>query len=373
MRKENEQERLENLRSFNVLDTLREADYNDLTSLASYVCQTPISLVSLVDEDRQWFKAKVGLEADETPREHSFCSHAIAGEEDIMVVQDARMDERFRDNPLVVDNPNIVFYAGVPLVSPEGYALGTMCVIDRKTRELDIQQEKALKSIANQVTNLLVMRRQSQELQAQLDKNQFMTKEIHHRVINNLQLVLDLLHFQSANYPDLKEAFGQFPDRIKAIASIHKSLFDSTDDTVNLGSYLFELSKGIMSGLEQGTRSVDLDFDAAEIRLSSKKVLTFGILVNELITNSIKYAFEGRSENRISIEVRSADNGIIELEYKDNGKGFEEDDLNSEKSGFGQELIHSLVDELNGQAELDSNTECGTRYLIKSYPNLSFS
>jgi len=151
----NESQRLERLRRFGVLDTLPQEAFDHITALASAICGTPIALISLVDEDRQWFKSRVGLEAQQTPRELAFCAHAINTPNDLMEVKDALRDERFRDNPLVTDAPNIRFYAGMPIVTEDGLALGTVCVIDRQSRHLDDIQKQALRSLASLVLTLL--------------------------------------------------------------------------------------------------------------------------------------------------------------------------------------------------------------------------
>lgn len=165
--------RLEALRQYRILDTPAESDYDDITALAAYICDAPIALISLIDADRQWFKSKVGLEVDETARDVSFCTHAIQ-EIGIMVVNDARQDERFAANPLVTCAPNIRFYAGVPLMTPEGLPLGTLCVIDHEPRELSVAQEKTLEALARQVVMQLELRRVSAQLASALDRIQVM-------------------------------------------------------------------------------------------------------------------------------------------------------------------------------------------------------
>ena len=154
-----EERRLAALHSYSVLDTLSEAAYDDVALIAAEICETPIALISLVDAERQWFKAKIGLEVDETSRDVAFCAHAILDPTEVFTVPDAALDERFRDNPLVVADPSIRFYAGAPLVTSEGDALGTLCVIDRVPRELSARDEAALMALARQVVHLLELRK----------------------------------------------------------------------------------------------------------------------------------------------------------------------------------------------------------------------
>ena len=143
----NEASRLAALRHYGLLDTSAEQSFDDFAQLASLICDTPIALVTLVDADRQWFKAKVGLEVSETPREQAFCTYAILGRQ-VMVVEDATADVRFAGNPLVLSDPNIRFYAGAPLIDREGFGLGTLCVIDRQPRQLTEERRRALEALA---------------------------------------------------------------------------------------------------------------------------------------------------------------------------------------------------------------------------------
>ena len=157
-----EHARLEALRSYGVLDTPPEQLFDDVTKLAAQICGVPISAISLVDEERQWFKSIVGLDARETPRDAAFCAHAIL-EPEVMVVEDAATDRRFADNPLVLGDPGIRFYAGAPLVTPEGLALGSLCVIDSVPRELSDEQVEALRVLGRLVMTELELRIKLQE------------------------------------------------------------------------------------------------------------------------------------------------------------------------------------------------------------------
>ena len=154
----NDSARVAALERYAILDTEPEQAFDDLALLASYVCKTPIALISLVDEKRQWFKSKVGISASETPREIAFCSSAIQ-QLDLFIVPDTLQDERFRNNPLVVSEPNIRFYAGAPLITEDGYALGTLCVVDRAPRQMTAEQKDALRALSRLVLAQMEFRR----------------------------------------------------------------------------------------------------------------------------------------------------------------------------------------------------------------------
>jgi len=161
----NEKQRLKVLWQYDVLDTVPEEIFDDLTDLAAHICETPIALISLIDEDRQWFKSKIGVTISETSRDISFCAHAILNN-DLLIITDATQDERFKKNPFVTSDPKIRFYAGAPLITPDGHALGTLCVMDNVPRTLRSEQQQALRVLARHVVTQLELRRHARELAA---------------------------------------------------------------------------------------------------------------------------------------------------------------------------------------------------------------
>lgn len=191
----NEADRLKVLESYKILDTVGEQAFDDLTALAAQICGTPIALVSLVDAHRQWFKSKFGLEATETPRELAFCTHAILQPGEPLIVPNALEDERFATNPLVTSDPNIRFYAGAPLITPQGHALGTLCVIDRVPQQIQPQQVEALQILSRQVV-----------VQLELHHNLANLVSINHR----LKLAQESWQESEQKYRFLVEAIPQF-------------------------------------------------------------------------------------------------------------------------------------------------------------------
>ena len=174
---ENEIERLAALRSYQILDTPPDREFDLLTTLASQICATPIAMMSLVDEHRQWFKSKIGVNISETRRDIAFCAHAIL-QRDVMEVDDASADKRFADNPLVTSSPHIRFYAGAPLVTKEGCALGVMCVLDRKPRKLSNEQRTGLSMIGQLAMVILDFRKKVGEVSKVASEREWLITEL---------------------------------------------------------------------------------------------------------------------------------------------------------------------------------------------------
>jgi GAF domain-containing protein len=187
----NEAKRLKVLWQYDVLDTVPEEVFDDLTELAARICEAPIALISLVDEDRQWFKSKVGVTLTETSRDISFCAHALKQQE-LFIIPDATKDARFADNPLVISDPKIRFYAGAPLITPDGYALGTLCVIDKVPRELRPEQQQALRVLARHVMIQLELRRHAKELAASNEAHDTTKEQLDQAQAENAKLKREL-------------------------------------------------------------------------------------------------------------------------------------------------------------------------------------
>ena len=286
----NENGRLENLKSFQILDTLPEKEYDEITFLASQICQTPISLISLIDEKRQWFKSHHGLQATETPKEYAFCAHAINDQENILIVPDSRKDDRFHDNPLVTGEPYVIFYVGIPLVTPMGYPLGTLCVIDHKPNKLTESQIKALGALANQVIKLLELRISLIELR----KSEMKLKELNvtkdrlfsiigHDLrgpISSFKLIIDML-VSACDYSDSI-----------ALMEIFRGIQKSTGSTYDLLENLLAWARSQLHEIVFCPEEIELNaavlktIDLYSILCKNKDV----VIVNKVPENTIVYA-----------------------------------------------------------------------------------
>ena len=222
-----EEDRLDALYKLNILDTSTDSAFNELVELTAEICQVPIALISLVDETRQWFKAKIGLGIQQTERSVSFCAHAIL-EEDLFIVNDTLKDDRFFDNPLVTSYPNIRFYAGAPLITEDGYGLGTLCVIDKIPRELTAIQQKAICVLRRHALTLLKLRQQNIELKALSEQLDSFNASAAHDLIAPTRRVAGFAQVLMEDYSDQLD-YGAIDliSRMKESASDMKDLVQS--------------------------------------------------------------------------------------------------------------------------------------------------
>lgn len=337
----NEAERLEALRGYGILDTPREAAYDEIVELASRICKTPIAIVNLIDDGRQWFKAEVGLGVRETPLPASICAHAIL-QNDLFQVPDTLADPRFADNPLCTGEPHLRFYTGALLRSPDGHPLGTLCVLDYQPRQLDEQQLFALQVLANQV-------RTQMELRRALGDSDLMMREIDHRVKNSLALVSGVLNLQTnaSDDPAVKEALGQARDRISGIAQLHKHLHDAEQhNRIEIDAFLGSVVEALAGSTPSGI-AVTTDF--AAMTMDAGRASSVGMITTELVTNSLKHGRGDDPERPLRIEVTLRRNGAgAVLSVIDDGVGGLPESVELDDAGLGTRLVHAMARSLNG-------------------------
>ncbi|MCF6132429.1 sensor histidine kinase [Flavobacterium wongokense] len=390
----NEARRLRILEEYQILDTENEADFDEITKLASEICESPISTITFINTARQWFKSYVGLPNREGPRNLSFCAHAI-NETEMFYIEDARTDERFYDSPLVLGDPNIVFYAGIPLIDKEGYALGTLCVIDTKTKKLTEFQEKALKTLAHQVMKLIELRKVNLKLQAKNEilKESYAELERFSQVVshdiksplNNILGLTEMLKEEhcgvtntEANlYIDLiKESSEKLKEYIDATLRAYKNGTLATDEKefFYLNSVLKECIKMLNP---KGEYEITLP---ENIEIFNFKSYFEQIFLN-LIGNAIKYNDKEKVVINITVETRGDYYKII---VKDNGVGIpsdklskifemfytleQEDRFNNNGTGIGLSSVKSLVKRCDGEISVNSNLGFGSEFILKFNP-----
>ena len=381
--------RLKELHAYNILDTLTEKDYEEITALASHICDVPMALISFVDADRQWFKAAEGLSVRETPIEQSFCAHAIKDPGEIMIVEDSRKDDRFKDNPLVTGDPNIVFYAGVPLVNPNGFSLGTVCVLDNKVRTLSEKQLESLKSLSNQVLRLLELRRINntlQVLQAQLvtrnrDLEQFAMVVCHDikSPLSSVMLGIDML--KNSFGLQLGEEGGKLlkltqngADKINSLTEGILSYYQGGEakneyETISLQPYFDTLGSAITV-----PKKFELDYLGDAMEIVFNRTQLDQIFFN-LISNSVRY--NDRDIPSITVTINEAA-GMYIFTYNDNGIGISEENIDRvfdlfttasaedqfglSGSGIGLPTVKKIIENAGGEISLQSEVGRGSEF-----------
>lgn len=342
-------DRLKLLHSFEILDTDREAEFDDIAQLASRICETPISVVNLIDKDRQWFKAETGLGIRETPLASSICSHAIL-EQDFVEIPDTLNDARMADNPLCLESPGLRFYAGALLKSDDGLPIGTLCVLDYTPRALTPLQRDTLRVLARQVMAQLEMRRA-------LNTNKLLRQEVDHRVKNSLQSLSSLVRIQqrSAEGEETRAALATVTSRIDAVAHLHEQLYRTdSGPIINLKSYLAQLSEHFMAVAPHGVR---VAVNAEECHLPSGQAVAVGTLVNEFVANAFKHAFPGGVGGDITIAVGPGSApGTLRVTCSDTGVGLPPE-ANAEQGGLGRLIAQVITAELEADLGVTSSAD----------------
>lgn len=385
----NEKKRLAAVHEYGILDTLPEKDFDNLTALTASICDVPISLVSLMDADVNFLKSHYGLSFNKSPRDISFCGHAILHDAEIFIVEDTRKDERFKDNPQVKEH-NAIFYAGVKLVNKDGYALGTLCVFDTKPRSLDNRQQNALVSLAYQVMILFEERKKNKVLEGLKKELELRNEElknfagvISHDMkmpLANMIVTTDILRKKYSSKLDdqaqqyltyLKQSSFTLSDYISGLLAHYESdkLSQKAHEKFDIHHLLEEIVDLLNISMD-----CEINFPEENIELSCNRAALEQIFLN-LIGNSLKY----NDKEKIIIDIyctKREDEFFFEL--SDNGVGIPEDkqkeifdlfttignlDRNGNKgNGIGLSTVRKLINGMGGDITVHSTLGKGTTF-----------
>lgn len=385
-----EEERIKLLESYSILDTLPEADYDNLTLIASQICGTPIALITFLDEERQWFKSHTGIDISETPRDYSFCAYAINDPKNIFIIPDARNDIRFHDNPIVAGQPNVIFYAGVPLTNEDGLPLGTICVIDHKPKVLTPAQIRSLKALSEQTMKLLELRLNKLQLEKAMkaleQKNQELERFAYiaaHDLKSPLANISGLTDFFIDNYNEsidedgkevinlIKSSSSKLREMIDSLLSYSKSNVTDKDNNSEIQLSILEKE---FSNLFVFNNNCSITFKSNVSSLYTNKTALEQILIN-LVTNAIKY----NDKENIQIEIEIIEqNDFYKIVVCDNGPGilkehqkaiFEIFEVGSKVdrygvkgNGIGLATVKKIVEDLGGLITIESEMGKGSKF-----------
>jgi len=390
-----EVERLEALYRYKLLDTLPEKAYDDIISIAAQVCNVPISFISLVDNDRCWFKAKSGLDQEEAPRSIASASHTINQPLEIMVVEDTLADKQFQNCPLVLQNPPLRFYAGTPLVTPDGYAIGTLCVVDNVPRTLNAGQVNTLKILAKQVINQFELRLKMQEvrqLNNKLKESYQDLESFSYSVAHDLRSPIKNIHgFLSL----LKEEYGNHFDdlgkellrNIELAYTNMSGAIDSLWKLSNIGSQNLKISHTNLTNICKEVLASNHPLDRYETHVQAGMQVhgdpaLLKIAVENLVVNAVKYSSQ-KEKPFISIG-QLHQNGQALFYIKDNGVGFNDTKAKSifkpfqrlhtvdefEGMGIGLSIVHKVIKRHGGKIWAESKPNKGATFYFTLAPAL---
>lgn len=335
-----ESARLAALRAYDILDTPHESEFDDIVMLASRICGTPISVINLIDETRQWFKAETGLGVRETPLDTSICAHVIL-ENDFVEIPDTLADARMANNPLCLADPGLRFYAGALLRSKGGFPIGTLCVLDNEPRVLDHLQRDALRVLADQVMTQL-------DLRAVIANEAAVRSEIDHRVKNSLQVVSAFVSLErsASNNHEARDTLDRVSRQINVVAALHEHLGNTaTGDMVELGPYLNKIVSLINS-----TLSADILVQGSfeNVTARPQEASTVGTIVNELATNALKHSFKSSTGTVFLSGERTSASGY-EIVCSDDAPTHEVKTVASDgRVGLGLIILAASVQQLDG-------------------------
>lgn len=362
-----EARRLAAVRRYDILDTPADGSFDRITAVAARLFDVPIAIISLVDEDRIWFKSHHGLDAEQIDREPGLCASAIMSAEP-WILTDAKTDVRSLANPLVAGDFGLRFYVGVPLRTSDGYNLGTLCVIDREPRPVTEDQIEQLSDLASVVMDQMELRLSARRAVADLSgvvaqkdlalqRSSLMAKEIDHRVMNSLQLVAGLLSLQGRGVGDagISEQLAFAANRVNAIAQVHRHIYLSEGlESVESREYLQRLCQDLGAILKS-----EIHVEAMEVDVLTAQVIPLGLMVNELVTNAAKH---GGGEITVSFGHGGA--GNYRLQVSDQGPGLPPGFDPMAGKSLGMKVITSLVKQLGGELTFGAGDTVGARFTV---------
>ena len=385
----NEAKRLESLKELDIIDSIPEQAYDNITKLASYICKTPIAVMNMIGSDQNWFKSKYGTELCGSTRDDSFCGHTILDPKNLMEVPIAKDDERFKDNPFVIADNGISYYAGISLLDTEGLPLGTLCVYDIEENQLDEQQKEALIALGKQVELLLESRRKNlalEKMQTALNDNNNILREFASTVSHDLKMPLanmiltadmikvkygKVLGQEGGDYLSyLKQSGLTLSDYINGLLDHYSN---NTNDQQIEEFFLNDMLEDIID-LLQIAENCEINLPDTNLKITSNRSALGQIFMN-LINNSLKY----NDNEKIIIEIDCTENKrYFNFSIKDNGIGIAEEeqerifnlfttvaktDRRGKKGhGIGLSTVKKLVESLGGEIKLKSEENKGTLF-----------
>jgi two-component sensor histidine kinase len=370
--------RLAALYSYDILDSAAEAEFDEIVRVVSDVCGMPVSLISLVETDRQWFKAKTGIEISETPFNLSVCAHGIL-QPDLLEIEDMTKDVRTIDNPLVKGEPHARFYAGAALTNDDGHPLGMLCVLDYQPRKLTDPQRNLLQVMAKLVMRQMELRKRVRaeraahlmvqevldKANALLERNDTLRREIDHRVKNSLAQIVGFLRIQEKQHkeePKIAGPLAEARNRVMTIVNVHDHLHRAAEDELtSVAQFLKNLTAAVSDNRPPQLRAINIDADGT--RLPSDRIMSIGLAVNEFVSNAMKHAFPPGHDGVIDISFQR-DGADHVLRMADNGVGVPADfDIKGNK-GLGLRVMNSLAQQLRGSLSHESSAK-GTAFILR--------